>query len=153
MQKFEAVGETAYLAHKQTIAVSFVRHHPLFFAGVSLRRAVRFWTGFWSFQPSYLQSEPLDVPNVFFCPAALSGRIASNFFHRMERLKGTLFGDSKPRVTCARVEPSAMPFLNSKVLQQVPQSRSRPRQPWHHCTHWAAYQLRNFTVRQVSVLT
>jgi hypothetical protein len=47
----------------------------------------------------------------------------------MERLKGTLFADSKPRVTCARVEPSAMPFLNSKVLQQVPQSRSRPRQP------------------------
>ena len=67
MQKFEAVGETAYLAHKQTIAVSFVRHHPIFFAGVSLRRAVRFWTGFWSVRPSYLKSEPLDVPNVFFC--------------------------------------------------------------------------------------
>ena len=67
MQKFEAEGETAYLAHKHTLAVSFVRHHPLLFAGVSLRRAVRFWTGFWSFQPSYLQSEPLDVPNVFFC--------------------------------------------------------------------------------------
>jgi hypothetical protein len=53
MQKFEAEGETAYLAHKHTIAVSFVRHHPLLFAGVSLRRAVRFWTGFWSFRPSY----------------------------------------------------------------------------------------------------
>jgi 4-amino-4-deoxy-L-arabinose transferase-like glycosyltransferase len=67
MQKFEAEGETAYLAHKHTIAVSFVRHHPLLFAGVSLRRAVRFWTGFWSFRPSYLQSEPLDIPNFFFC--------------------------------------------------------------------------------------
>jgi 4-amino-4-deoxy-L-arabinose transferase-like glycosyltransferase len=67
MQKFEAEGETAYLAHKHTIAVSFVRHHPLLFAGVSLLRAVRFWTGFWSFRPSYLQSEPLDIPNVFFC--------------------------------------------------------------------------------------
>src|SRR5260370_5333946 len=45
MQKFEAEGETEHLAHKQTIAVSFVRHHPLLFADVSLRRAVRFWTG------------------------------------------------------------------------------------------------------------
>src|SRR3984893_7314950 len=67
MQKFETEGETAYLAHKHTIAASFVHHHPLLFAGVSLRRAVRFWTGFWSFRSSYLQSEPLDVPNVFFC--------------------------------------------------------------------------------------
>ena len=67
MQRLEAEGETAYLAHKHTAAVSFVRHHPLLFGGVSFRRAVRFWTGFWSFRPSYLQSEPLDVPNVFFC--------------------------------------------------------------------------------------
>jgi 4-amino-4-deoxy-L-arabinose transferase-like glycosyltransferase len=67
MQKFEAEGETAYLARKHTMAVSFVRHHPIFFAGVSFRRAARFWTGFWSFRPSYLHSEPLDAPNVFFC--------------------------------------------------------------------------------------
>ncbi len=67
MQAFEAEGETSYLAHKHILATSFVRHHPLLFAGVSLRRAVRFWTGFWSFRSSYLQSEPLDVPNVFFC--------------------------------------------------------------------------------------
>src|SRR5882757_4570 len=67
MQKFQAEGETTYLAHKHTMAVSFVRHRPLLFAGVSLRRVVRFWTGFWSIRPDYLQSEPLDVPNVFFC--------------------------------------------------------------------------------------
>jgi 4-amino-4-deoxy-L-arabinose transferase-like glycosyltransferase len=67
MQKFEAEGETSYLARKHTMAVSFVRHHPIFFAGVSFRRVARFWTGFWSFRPSYLHSEPLDVPNVFFC--------------------------------------------------------------------------------------
>jgi hypothetical protein len=67
MEKFETEGETAYLANKHTIAASFVHHHPLLFACVSLRRAVRFWTGFWSFQPDYLRSEPLDVPNVFFC--------------------------------------------------------------------------------------
>ena len=49
------------------MAVSFVRHHPFFFAGASLRRAIRFWTGFWSFRHDYLHSEPLDVPSVFFC--------------------------------------------------------------------------------------
>jgi hypothetical protein len=43
MQKFETEGETAYLAHKHTEAVRFVRHDPLLFAGVSVRRAVRFW--------------------------------------------------------------------------------------------------------------
>jgi len=67
MQKFEAEGEMTYLVQKRSIAVSFIRHHPLFFAGVSLRRAVRFWTGFWNLRPSYLEAEPLDVPNVFFC--------------------------------------------------------------------------------------
>jgi len=67
MQAFEAEGETFYLAHKRILATSFVRHHPLLFARVSLRRAVRFWAGFWSLRQSYLHSEPLDVPNVFFC--------------------------------------------------------------------------------------
>lgn len=67
MRMYEAEGETAYLARKKAKAVSSVRSHPLRFAGVSIRRAVRFWTGFWSFRSDYLQSEPLDVPNFFFC--------------------------------------------------------------------------------------
>ena len=40
MQKFEAEGETAYLDHKHIMAVNFLRHHPIFFAGVSFRHAV-----------------------------------------------------------------------------------------------------------------
>ena len=67
MRMFESEGETAYLAHKQARAVSFVRSHPFRFAAVSVRRAARFWTGFWSFRHAYLRSEPLDIPNVFFC--------------------------------------------------------------------------------------
>jgi 4-amino-4-deoxy-L-arabinose transferase-like glycosyltransferase len=67
METFRHEGETAYLAHKRSLALSFVRHHPFFFAGVSLRRFVRFWTGFWSFQVDYLRVEPFDIPNVFFC--------------------------------------------------------------------------------------
>jgi hypothetical protein len=67
MRTFEIEGETAYFAHKRIMALTFVRHHPLLFADVSLRRFVRFWTGFWSFSKTYLRLEPLDIPNVFLC--------------------------------------------------------------------------------------
>ncbi len=67
MQKYQASGEIAYFAEKRTLALNFVKHHPLFFAEVSARRALRFWTGFWSFNRAYLRREPFDVPNLFFC--------------------------------------------------------------------------------------
>ena len=67
MQKYQSAGEVAYFAQKRTMALDFVKQHPLFFVGVSMRRIVRFWTGLWSFEHSYLQREPLDVPNFFFC--------------------------------------------------------------------------------------
>jgi len=69
MQKYESMGEIAYFAEKRTLALDFVKHHPLFFAEVSARRAIRFWTGFWSFNPTYLHKEPFDIPNAFFCTA------------------------------------------------------------------------------------
>jgi len=34
---------------------------------VCLRRVFRFWTGVWSFSPSYLRDQVLDIPNFFFC--------------------------------------------------------------------------------------
>jgi 4-amino-4-deoxy-L-arabinose transferase-like glycosyltransferase len=67
MKKYQALGETAYMAEKQALAVGFVEHHPLFFATASVRRIVRFWTGYWSFRGSYLKYEPFDLPNVPFC--------------------------------------------------------------------------------------
>jgi 4-amino-4-deoxy-L-arabinose transferase-like glycosyltransferase len=67
MELFEKEGEVAYLAQKRSMALNFVQHHPIFFVTVSLRRAGRFWTGFWSFGSNYLRSEPLDAPDVFFC--------------------------------------------------------------------------------------
>lgn len=69
MQKYQTAGETAYFAQKRTLALECVKHHPLFFAEVSVRRAVRFWTGFWSFNRDYLRKESFDVPNLFFCTA------------------------------------------------------------------------------------
>ena len=67
MRQFQSLGETAYLATKRQMALNFVAHRPLFFAELSLRRAFRFWTGFWSFDARYLKKESLDVPNLFFC--------------------------------------------------------------------------------------
>jgi hypothetical protein len=49
------------------MALANVGRHPVSFAVVSCRRAIRFWTGFWSIRSVYLYSEPLDALNVFFC--------------------------------------------------------------------------------------
>jgi 4-amino-4-deoxy-L-arabinose transferase-like glycosyltransferase len=67
MQRFLSVGEIPYLAEKHALAVQFIRRHPEFFLRVSLRRALCYWTGFWSFAPAYLQQEPLQNADIFFC--------------------------------------------------------------------------------------
>jgi hypothetical protein len=67
MRKFLSMGETAYLAEKHTLAVAFVRRYPAFFAYVSARRVVYYWTGFWSFSAEYRDREPFELPNMFFC--------------------------------------------------------------------------------------
>ena len=69
MRAFVAKGEIAYLADKHQMAAEFVKHHPAWFAAATVRRFVRYWTGFWSFSPRYLYKEPLDIPNFFFCSA------------------------------------------------------------------------------------
>jgi 4-amino-4-deoxy-L-arabinose transferase-like glycosyltransferase len=67
MKKYQAMGEVAYMAEKHTLSTDFIEHHPGFFAVATVRRIVRFWTGYWSFNSSYLKLEPFDVPNVPFC--------------------------------------------------------------------------------------
>ncbi len=67
MQQYLSLQETAYVAEKHALAVDYVRHHPLFFAYVSLRRVVCYWSGFWSFSHEYMQREPFELPNIFFC--------------------------------------------------------------------------------------
>lgn len=67
MKKWVEMGETAYLQEKHDLSIHFIRQYPIYFAGVTLRRALRYWTSFWSFNPSYLKREPFDIPNWFFC--------------------------------------------------------------------------------------
>jgi 4-amino-4-deoxy-L-arabinose transferase-like glycosyltransferase len=69
MQLYQQYGEVAYIAQKKELTHDFVQHHPLFTLGVTLRRVLSFWTGFWSFSRAYLAVEPFDVPNVFFSTA------------------------------------------------------------------------------------
>jgi 4-amino-4-deoxy-L-arabinose transferase-like glycosyltransferase len=67
MQRYEAGGEMAYMAEKKVLAVRFIERYPLFFAGLSIRRAFSYWTGFWSLKPAYLSLEPLEIPDMFYC--------------------------------------------------------------------------------------
>ena len=67
MQRYAALGEIHYLAEKRILAVHWVQAHPARFAVLTVRRTLRFWTGFWSFNQRYLAAEPLDLPNVPFC--------------------------------------------------------------------------------------
>jgi hypothetical protein len=67
MKLYQSQGEIAYIAHKRAVVRDYVTHHPGFVVRLTLRRAVNYWTGFWSFDPVYVQEEPFQLPNVFFC--------------------------------------------------------------------------------------
>ena len=66
-QQFQQLGELGYMEKERKQAVDFIGAHPDWYAWTTLRRAVYMWTGFWSFDPSYLVQEPLDPPNIFLC--------------------------------------------------------------------------------------
>jgi hypothetical protein len=67
MDLYRSQGEIAYIAQKHDIARQFVSTHRGFFVGLTARRIVCYWTGFWSLDPAYVESEPYQFPNVFFC--------------------------------------------------------------------------------------
>jgi 4-amino-4-deoxy-L-arabinose transferase-like glycosyltransferase len=67
MQRYEAVAEPEYMAEKRALGLNFVEHHPRFFLKASLRRAFCFWTGFWSMDKRYVQKDPTEVPDFFYC--------------------------------------------------------------------------------------
>ncbi|WP_348268137.1 glycosyltransferase family 39 protein [Edaphobacter sp. DSM 109919] len=66
MQRFESLGEARYLAEKHTLAVTFIRQHPVVFLKNSFRRALCFWTAYWSFSRAYLADQPTQIPDMFF---------------------------------------------------------------------------------------
>jgi 4-amino-4-deoxy-L-arabinose transferase-like glycosyltransferase len=64
LSEYEHVGEMAYMDHKLQQAKAYIRSHPGWFAWMTFRRIVYMWTGYWSFDRSYLKDEPLDPPNI-----------------------------------------------------------------------------------------
>ncbi len=63
---YNRMGELAYMHHKQRQAENFIEHHPQWYVWMSIRRAVYLWTGYWSFDRTYLAMEPTDIENIPF---------------------------------------------------------------------------------------
>lgn len=67
MALYARIGEPAYMAQKRSLAIATIRDHKRIFLHASARRFLRYWTGYWSLTPAYLEHEPMDLPNVPFC--------------------------------------------------------------------------------------
>jgi Dolichyl-phosphate-mannose-protein mannosyltransferase len=65
MKEYTRLGELAYVNRKREQAMAFILGHPGWFVVMTFRRAVYFWTSFWSFDRGYLAQEPFDPPNIF----------------------------------------------------------------------------------------
>jgi hypothetical protein len=90
-------GELPYMAHKAQQARDYIHAHPSWYAWMCARRALYLWTGYWSFDRSYLAEEPLDPPNVAVASTltllGLLGIILAWKQHRFEAIRygGVLF--------------------------------------------------------------
>jgi 4-amino-4-deoxy-L-arabinose transferase-like glycosyltransferase len=62
LQKFQRLGEPAYMAEKQQEARRVVEDRPLWYAGQSLRRILYTWTNVWNFPPRWTFDE-VGLPN------------------------------------------------------------------------------------------
>jgi 4-amino-4-deoxy-L-arabinose transferase-like glycosyltransferase len=67
LARYRQMGEPAYMAQKRTLAIALIGDHKRAFVQSTWRRFLRYWTGYWSFNPGYLAREPFDIPNVPFC--------------------------------------------------------------------------------------
>ena len=66
LTEYQRLGELKYMQVKREQSLAYIATHPGAFVRLTLRRIVSVWTGFWSLNPAYLASEPLQVPFVFF---------------------------------------------------------------------------------------
>ena len=59
-------GELPYMDHKAQQARTYISDHPGWYAWMCGRRSLYLWSGYWSFDKSYLAMEPMDPENVPF---------------------------------------------------------------------------------------
>lgn len=62
LQKFQRLGEPAYMAEKQQEALQVIKDHPLWFVGQTLRRILYTWTNLWVFPPRWTLDD-VGLPN------------------------------------------------------------------------------------------
>jgi 4-amino-4-deoxy-L-arabinose transferase-like glycosyltransferase len=65
--EYQQLGEVAYTSKKFHEGLAFINSHRALYVGQTVRRVVYLWTGYWSFNPRYLQEEPADPFNIIFC--------------------------------------------------------------------------------------
>ena len=66
LEQYQRLGEIAYMERKRDQAIDYIRANPAAFLQLTLRRILFVWTGFWSWDRRYLDSEPAQVPLMFF---------------------------------------------------------------------------------------
>ncbi len=72
MQRYQAQGETVFMENVRLKSHAYVMAHPGWFAVMTARRAIRFWTVLWRLDPAYRQNEPFDIPASLYCSAMLA---------------------------------------------------------------------------------
>ena len=72
MARYQQQGEALFLDSLRVKSQAYVLAHPRSFLKVTARRAIRFWTGFWSLDPAYRAQEPFDIPATLYCSAMLA---------------------------------------------------------------------------------
>ncbi len=63
---YNSMGELAYNEPQDATGQGLHPQPSGWYAWMSLRRAVYIWTGYWSFDPDYLDLEPMDPANIPF---------------------------------------------------------------------------------------
>ena len=66
LAEYRELGELGYMKAKRKQAVTYILSQPATFAILTVRRILFVWTGFWSWNPRYLVSEPFRLPFILF---------------------------------------------------------------------------------------
>src|SRR5262249_27821382 len=67
MESYRQRGELAYMIEKKRQAIDFITTQPGTFLILTIRRIAYVWTGFFSFHPDLLKTDPFVIPNIFMC--------------------------------------------------------------------------------------
>jgi hypothetical protein len=86
-------GELAYMDHKAQQTRTYISDHPGWYAWMCVRRSLYLWSGYWSFDKSYLAMEPFDPENVPFASCVtLLGVLGLYLAWRRKRYEALRYG-------------------------------------------------------------